>query len=44
MNFTAAASPGDSVDIFTDGARWYVNAFCENVSDGDVVFHTAAAT
>jgi hypothetical protein len=44
MNFTADASPGDSVDIFTDGARWYVNAFCENVSDGDVVFHTAAAT
>ena len=46
INFTAAASPGDMVDIFTDGNRWYVHGMAVDATPGtgDVLFHTAAAS
>ena len=43
VNFTAAASPGDFVDIFTDGTNWYVSGMCTDAAASDVLFHTAAA-
>ena len=43
INFTAAASPGDHVKIFTDGNRWYVKAFVAGAGS-DALFHTAAAS
>ena len=46
INFTAAASPGDMVDIFTDGNRWYVHGMAKDSTPGtgDVLFNTAAAS
>ena len=46
INFTAAASPGDMVDIFTDGVRWYVHGMAKDSTPGtgDVLFNTAAAS
>ena len=43
INFTAAASPGDFVDIFTDGTNWYVSGMSTDAAGSDVKFHTAAA-
>ena len=43
VNFTAAASPGDNIQIWTDGARWYVRAFVA-AAGSDSLFHTAAAS
>tara|TARA_R100000329_G_scaffold1706_1_gene2892 strand:- start:242 stop:709 length:468 start_codon:yes stop_codon:yes gene_type:complete len=43
INFTAAASPGDNVQIWTDGSRWYVRAFVK-AAGSDALFHTAAAS
>ena len=44
INFTANASPGDMVDIFTDGNRWYVHGMAKDAAGSDVKFHTAAAS
>ena len=46
VNFTAAASPGDMIDVFTDGVRWYVHGMAVDATPGtgDVLFHTAAAS
>jgi len=46
INFTAAASPGDKVDIFTDGNRWYAHGMAVDATPGtgDVLFNTAAAS
>ena len=44
INFTADASPGDMVDIFTDGNRWYVHGMAKDAAGSDVKFHTAAAS
>ncbi len=41
INCTAAATPGDRFDIFTDGAIWYVNGFCYDASE--CPFGTATA-
>ena len=42
INCSAAATPGDRFDIFTDGVRWYVNGF---VADGsECEFATGAAS
>ena len=43
INFTAAASPGDMVDIFTDGNRWYVHGMVA-AAGSDALFNTAAAS
>ena len=43
INFTAAASPGDMCEIFTDGNRWYVHGMVK-AAGSDVLFHTAAAS
>ena len=45
VNFTAAASPGDFIDVFTDGTNWYVQGMATDstAGTGDVLFHTAAA-
>ena len=43
VNFTAAASPGDNVSIFTDGNRWYVKGIAAALGS-DVKFHTDAAS
>ena len=43
VNFTAAASPGDFIDVFTDGTNWYVSGMCTDAAASDVLFHTAAA-
>jgi len=43
INFTAAASPGDMCDIFTDGNRWYVHGMVA-AAGSDSLFHTAAAS
>ena len=43
INFTAAASPGDNVQIFTDGNRWYVRGIAAALGS-DTLFHTAAAS
>ena len=43
VNFTAAASPGDYIDVFTDGTNWYVSGMCTDAAASDVLFHTAAA-
>ena len=42
INFTAAASPGDNVQIFTDGNRWYVRGIAAALGS-DTLFHTDAA-
>ena len=46
INFTAAASPGDMVDIFTDGNRWYVHGMAKDAAagTGDTLFAAAAAS
>jgi len=41
VTFSLASSPGDRLDIFTDGVRWYVYGFVYDVTT--VVFATAAA-
>ena len=43
INFTAAASPGDNVAIFTDGNRWYVRGIAAALGS-DTKFHTDAAS
>ena len=43
INFTAAASPGDMVDIFTDGNRWYCHGMVA-AAGSDSLFHTDAAS
>ena len=43
INFTADASPGDMVDIFTDGSRWYCHGIVK-AAGSDVKFHTDAAS
>ena len=40
INCTAAATPGDRFDIFTDGTVWYVNGFAYDASE--CAFNTAA--
>ena len=42
IGFTADASPGDMVEIFTDGNRWYVHGMVKDSSATDVKFHTDA--
>ena len=32
--FTAGASPGDQAEFWTDGARWYVQAYVKDLSEG----------
>ena len=46
VNFTAAASPGDFIECFTDGNRWYVHGMAKDATagTGDVLFNTAAAS
>ena len=41
INFTADASPGDNVFIWTDGNRWYVRGVAK-ATGSDVKFHTDA--
>ena len=41
INCSAAATPGDRFDIFTDGSIWYVNGFAYDASE--CAFGTAAA-
>ena len=41
INCTAAATPGDRFDIFTDGTIWYVNGLCYDSSE--CPFGTATA-
>ena len=43
INFAATASPGDFVDIFTDGTNWYVQGMGVDAAGTDILFHTAAA-
>ena len=43
VNFTAAASPGDMIDIFTDGSRWYCHGMAA-ACGSDTLFHTGAAS
>ena len=43
INFTAAASPGDMVDIFTDGNRWYCHGMVA-AAGSDSLFATGAAS
>ena len=40
INCTAAATPGDRFDIFTDGTNWYVNGLVHDASE--CPFNTAA--
>ena len=40
INCSAAATPGDRFDIFTDGLVWYVNGFAYDASE--CAFNTAA--
>ena len=40
INCSAAATPGDRFDIFTDGAIWYVNGFAYDASE--CAFNSAA--
>ena len=40
INCSAAASPGDRFDIFTDGTRWYVYGTVKDATE--CVFNTAA--
>ena len=41
INFAATASPGDFVDIFTDGTNWYVQGMGVESGTTDVLFGTA---
>ena len=43
INFTAAAAPGDNVQIFTDGNRWYVRGIAAALGS-DTLFNTGAAS
>ena len=43
INFTAASSPGDMVDIFTDGNRWYCHGMVA-AACSDSLFATGAAS
>ena len=43
INFTADASPGDNVFIWTDGNRWYVRGVVK-AAGSDAKFHTDAAS
>ena len=43
VNFTAAASPGDFIECFTDGNRWYVHGMVA-AAGSDALFNTAAAS
>ena len=40
--FTAAASPGDTVEVISNGARWFVYGFVKDLSSSD--FSTNATT
>tara|TARA_R110000744_G_scaffold155597_1_gene270971 strand:+ start:10032 stop:10529 length:498 start_codon:yes stop_codon:yes gene_type:complete len=40
--FTAAASPGDTVEIFGNGKRWFVYGYVKDLTDG--AFSTNATT
>ena len=40
VNFSAAASPGDMLDIFCDGSRWFIYGIVKDATE--VVFNTAA--
>ena len=42
FGFVANATPGDRASFFTDGNRWYVQAFVKDVDDAD--FSTNATT
>ena len=42
IGFTGDASPGDMVEIFTDGNRWYVHGMVKDSQATDVKFHTDA--
>jgi len=44
VNFTADASPGDMIECFTDGSRWYVHGMAKDAAGSDVKFHIAAAS
>ena len=46
VNFTAAATPGDYIDVFTDGTNWYVQGMATDstAGTGDVLFNSAAAS
>ena len=33
--FTAAASPGDTVSIYTNGSRWFVYGTVKDLSEAD---------
>ena len=46
VNFTAAASPGDFVECWTDGSRWYVSGMAVDATPGtgDVLFNSGAAS
>ena len=44
INFTADASPGDMVEVFSDGTRWYAYGMAKDAAGSDVKFHTAAAS
>ncbi len=40
INFSANASPGDRVDIFSDGSRWHIYGLVKDATEA--VFNTAA--
>ena len=46
VNFTAAATPGDYINVFTDGVNWYVQGMATDstAGTGDVLFNSAAAS
>ena len=46
VNFTAAASPGDFIECWTDGSRWYVSGMAVDATPGtgDVLFNSGAAS
>ena len=33
--FTAASTPGDQAEFWTDGERWYIQAYVKDLSDSD---------
>ena len=43
VGFTAGASPGDYIDVFTDGTNWYCSGMATDAAGTDVLFHTAAS-
>ena len=46
VNFSAAASPGDYIDVFTDGVVWYVKGMATDAVEGtaDTIFASSAAS